>query len=134
MAFIDPTSELDRLMAEQVMGWRQSPCVGKRVWWSTGAASPRTDWYPSTNIAQAWEVVEHLQRDHDWTLDLSYGEDLNDAGVWHWSATFSHRGGGMFHISTALTAPLAICRAAIEAMHWAAAPQRLGQAAPGGLS
>lgn len=58
-----PGRELDRLVAEKVMGWRTCPNVFPGgVGWDTGEERLRNwrSWSPSTNIAHAWEVVEKV--------------------------------------------------------------------------
>lgn len=101
--------ELDRLVAEKVMGWepvssglrmRGSPpdlwlCKG-------GRRRVMRAWNPSTNIAQAWEVVERCRSlGHRVTLQLD--------GAWRvWI------NGGL--PSEDDTAPLAICFAALAAV------------------
>ena len=60
---LQPGRELDALIAEEVMGWvRVTYRKGAR--WSRGIplgsipALPIEKWAPSTNIADAWDVVE----------------------------------------------------------------------------
>ena len=62
-----------------------------------------SDWYPSTDMSAAWQVVEHL-RDR-WTVQIrSDGERL-------WCVTFRT---STVHHAKGDTAPLAICRAALK--------------------
>lgn len=54
--------EMDRLVAEKVMGWEL--CEHNGLLWKEEPESwgDQTPWTPSTNIAHAWEVVESLVR------------------------------------------------------------------------
>lgn len=102
--------ELDRLIAEKVMGWTFEAELGN-YWLEDGTDVCRVliggheYWRPSTNIAHAWEVVEHLRPDK--IIRLS--DDVD-----RWVAFFVFAGWrGQFN---APTAPLAICRAALAAV------------------
>ena len=59
--------ELDRLIAEKVMGWRASSSgLNERgsppdCWWDGERNRLQAKWSPSTNIAHAWEVVKKLR-------------------------------------------------------------------------
>jgi hypothetical protein len=69
--------------------------------------------YYSTEMAAAWLVVEAVRRrmaGHDWVL-RSRGEDWV-ASVWHYAGGATWTTGD----SVAITAPLAICRAALAAV------------------
>jgi hypothetical protein len=63
----------------------------------------------STDIGAAWDVVEHVRE-----LDHVTGFTLDDRGAYGWAASF-HYHGYAGHIAE--TAPLAICRAALSAVH-----------------
>jgi len=72
--------DLDRWIAENVMGWeiRGNPYGGDTLWCFDGketVAGKLQDWYPSTDIAQAMQVVGKV----DDCLHLKqYGKD----GTW----------------------------------------------------
>jgi len=111
---MQPGPEVDRLVVEKVFGWRvehanaAGVCVHGRY----------EEMSPSTNIAHAWEVVEHMA-----TKGMALTINGGNAGF---LCFFYHRGevldGGVmtFPLVTdghaeAATAPLAICRAALKA-------------------
>lgn len=112
--------EMDRLVAEKVMGWaikrhyqpegmifhaREDDAIfvdGKMKWWANA-------WSPSTNIAHAWGVVEKMRQLSWKAFQLS----SHDEGQ-RWGAIFMS--GGMEARKVADTAPLAICRASLIAM------------------
>ena len=109
--------ELDRLIAEKVMGWDSYPAL-------TGMASARrailngipvmeahpscgtVEFHPSTNIAHAMEVVTELEKSG---LELGLCRFIDS----YWEANFSiaERDGVS---AKGETAQLAICRAALR--------------------
>lgn len=109
--------ELDELIATKVMGWRK-----EIVYPPTELMPPYYIWVnpmdsdnclpkfnPSTNIADAWEVVEKmLEQGYDMRLDYLYAHEtyicLFDKAIPYYSE------GGEY----ANTAPLAICLAALK--------------------
>lgn len=118
-------AEMDRLVAEHVMGWTaQDLCESKEekeaglscyTWDGSAHFVDGMDAFrPSTNIAHAWEVIARMQelsfepetgRHRGGFMlnapDEKYGRD--------WSARFK-----CYHDeSYGVTAPLAICRAAL---------------------
>jgi hypothetical protein len=107
--------ELDALVAEKVMGWRDV---------SDGYGTPpeATLWeaihiipHYSTDIAAAWQVVERM-RDQGWTshyTDLS----LDSREPWHsWHFTGTTPPNGPTLSAQASTVPHAICLAALRAV------------------
>ena len=125
--------ELDRLIAEKVMGWDSYPAL-------TGMASARrailngipvmeahpscgtVEFHPSTNIAHAWEVIESPKfTDPDGYRRTYFSIDENALG---WDVEVLHKGDeieGERPIyrrvrAQADTAPLAICHAALLAV------------------
>ena len=115
--------ELDALVAEKVMGFCLCPYdpkwmradTGSGIWidgdtWRcTDHGKPAfTPWRSySTDIAAAWEVVEKMREDYEPRIELW------DEG---WEVTIltgTDRGSAS---GRALTAPLAICRAALKAV------------------
>lgn len=99
--------ELDALTAEKVMGLRVVRCPdhGDCIYWHAYGPDRPDGQLPeySTDIAEAWQVVEKL-RDLDpeiwWDVHWECVFNTNDSRVW----------------GTADTAPEAICRAALAAV------------------
>lgn len=117
--------EMDRLIAEKVMGWRRSVQVsvsldrhGRSVWRdSKGIEAARNDLPAfSTDMAAAWQVVEALQ-ERGWHLTLAHDDYTNK-----WSAMFWRKTGDMpfdpvaHYIVDDLEPATAICRAALKAV------------------
>lgn len=113
--------ELDRLIAEKVMGWtvyqipgmsiqpRGEPEMRPAIEYRKDGSLTYSEaddeslfWSPSTDITHAWEVVERM---------IALGKALSMATHGHdneeWSVTFG-RSNALAH-----TAELAICRAAL---------------------
>lgn len=123
--------ELDALVAERVMGWQLVPAVNgiESPWWwdangpvhSMDKSDWRGGWYPSTNIAAAWEVVERMGAD-GWDAELDQFHNFMHI----WDACFrklDNRDQGQWlelRTGRADAAPLAICRAALKAVASAA--------------
>uniref|UniRef100_A0A6H2A3L6 Phage ABA sandwich domain-containing protein n=1 Tax=viral metagenome TaxID=1070528 RepID=A0A6H2A3L6_9ZZZZ len=59
-------SELDRKMAERVMGWTLAVSIGI---WEGSLVESIDSFTPTTDISQAFEVVEKM-REKDYTLSL----------------------------------------------------------------
>ncbi len=93
--------ELDRLIAEKVMGWDGASPPGWR------AASY------STQLSVAWLVVEAM-REKGWSVELDVYSDgaVLDQGC-YWAEFRIEMQGAR---TTAPTMPLAICRAALKAL------------------
>lgn len=107
----DAGRELDALVAEKVMGWK--PCVTQDhpgwVYFDSGAGGGKIAPAFSTDIAAAWEVVEKLSPRYAIRI-------LNDATPGpSWCCEMAHGYGNDIEVE-AETAPLAICRAALEAI------------------
>ena len=104
------SEELDFAVADKVMGWHQRPQVcGKQklIVWQTGfGAYDLYAFSPSTDIADAWRVVGRM-RGNGARFRFQMSEH-------HSVATFIV--GDVFGEVTGKTAPLAICKAALEAM------------------
>ena len=130
---LEPGRELDRLVAERVMGWRlwessrpihwaeeRDGCYIHTGWNVNGLAHSRPVWSPSTDITAAWAVVEHLLR-RGLFLDI-YSPRQNGAPDWledldRWVVVicdWKHEAG--LARAEAETLPLAICLAALEAV------------------
>lgn len=113
--------ELDALIAEKVMGW--APVHdGLNFRWADGGDYEKRhryvcDWSPSTDIAAAWQVVERMDS-LGWylTIDrLSSGERVRFWRCeWMRYTEENEKCGDCWE--DADTAPLAICRAALEAV------------------
>lgn len=68
-------------------------------------------WNPSTDISDAWEVVEHFRAEpHERCVILNASE----RGKWHCVIGASEDDEADHYVSSASTAPLAICRAALK--------------------
>lgn len=126
--------ELDAEVAVRVMGWRLKGC-----WWEASDGSTQgctlTDerWRPSVDIADAWRVVEHL-RAEGWLITVKEmpdgypylgGDDIQlrqrsvCTGLWMHRLRPESRGRyypGLLGVGD--SAPLAICRAALEWAAW----------------
>lgn len=101
--------ELDRIAAEKVMGWRQAPDYLSA--WDNGTRTVhKNGWDPSTNVAHAWDLIEHHIGSVIITktdamvsavfVEVDKGESITDP----WPRRFE---------ASAETAALAITRAAI---------------------
>ena len=126
--------DLDALVAEKVMGWTLGDphwihgymmhgMVEVRTWLGseTEDGAKSEGWSPSTNIAAAWEVVEKLSQS-----GVDFYLERDPYGRTHW-ARFNDTTQGTYNKegcedkrlgdADAPTAPLAICRAALKAIH-----------------
>ncbi len=74
-----PGRELDALVAEKVMGWKMDASA---VWHGPGPSCLVLPHY-STDIADAWEIVEKLQS-QDWACILDNVKDF----LGNWQAHF----------------------------------------------
>ena len=114
---LEPGPELDRLVAERVVGWSDAKDVSKYypgdgVWRSPdGHPLHGERWSPSSDIAAAWEVVDHLaSKGFSFTL-LQTGENHFLVKVWNNDPGWNRvKNPVAFEIGPA---PLAICRAAL---------------------
>jgi len=113
--------EMDSLIAEKVMGWRWSgenkkwlipPDDDPRIAWAAlWDKKGRPDWLPdySTDIADAWQVVEKLH-------DLGYRVEINstcDKGLYDVEVSKSYSNGTVCECVVFQPISLAICRAAL---------------------
>lgn len=112
--------EMDALIAK-VCGWVVDDLT---AFSPTGSANSRTahgddDWleYYSTDCTSAWKAIEALENDPDEYLTdiLRISEDGTKAGL-VWSVRIRALGNDRYIFSSAETAPLAICRAALFAV------------------
>jgi len=109
--------QLDELMATRVMGWKETDAnsiTSSRVWRVNGDGwknSPErisvNSWHPSTNISQAFEVVDQMIADYYIEIYHNKGERtwmvfiLDEKNQWDVEAD---------------TLPLAICEASLKAV------------------
>lgn len=119
--------DLDQLVAEKVMGWTLDS--RSRIWQMPGRNPPNNRmlsaypcapqyegcsndyWRPSTNIAYAWDVVDHLAG------ATSHRVDIHDFGALpKWRCVIRLMGSTIVQTGEGETAPLAICRAALKAV------------------
>ncbi len=100
----------DACVAIVIMGWRPH-MIADHVWVgeSTNNLINKEEWLPSKNIADAWEVVEKVIQDNAMTLRW-YNPDGRTS---HIGVTFGFGFGNKIG-AQAFTAPLAICRAALN--------------------
>jgi hypothetical protein len=126
--------EIDRLVAEKVMGWHiETDKQGWRSWRDKdgnyqNAVAPydgyedqedfhTIKWHPSESILWAWEVVEKLGGDkhRQWYLCTNFSSEF---GNQIYAEIYEHMDESEIVIcsATAETAPLAICRAALLAV------------------
>lgn len=116
--------ELDALLAEKVMGWRRFDN------WSQGMGMEQPfflvgesgvivyrhpdlgkSWSPSKNMADAWDVVEKIEKTVNFQID-NVGMQNNDHR--RWRVLFGWSDDPISIVADADTAPLAIARAALQ--------------------
>jgi hypothetical protein len=135
VAHLPAGPDIDALVAETVMGWKRDEPWGPKAMleafgkiigkpmlgpWKVGPGplDARFDehWKPSTNIAHAFEVVEHLRAQG---VKWEIADDYLDEGLGSWFAMIESGGRGLSPHRTigpyADTVPLAICRVALLA-------------------
>mgnify|MGYP001571535769 CR=1 FL=1 len=116
--------ELDALVAEKVMGWKHyAPAAVQEVWYppnlhpSNNVLGHSIPHY-STDIAVAWQVVEHLKNKLHLQVILHWAGDECPK----WLCNLRADGYRSFQDQEwqveADTAPLAICLAALKAVGW----------------
>jgi hypothetical protein len=116
--------ELDALLAEKVMGWRRfdnwSQTMGmERPFFlvsESGVVVYRhpdlgKSWSPSKNMADAWDVVERIEKTGNFQID-NVGMENKDHR--RWRVLFGRLGNPISVVADADTAPLAIARAALQ--------------------
>lgn len=108
MATTEAGCNLDRQIAERVMGWTLGT-LGDDTTYLDADGSPICspyDFEPSRLLDDAWKVVAHFR-----FFDLS-GDSIGTKAE-KWRASVTTRDGTM-HYGKGETAPLAICRAALR--------------------
>lgn len=116
--------ELDALVAEKVMGWkwniRNGVCYAEHDTFNAPDCWPAFS--PSTDIAAAWEVMEKLVSmdfDVDVAMSSKVANDYSKRCYCHFQAGDDNapwKENFKLAQAWALTAPLAICRAALKAV------------------
>jgi len=113
--------ELDRLIAERVMEWRESSdfAIEKetgnllKIDLSDSIFKGLWKWSPSTDVAAAWEVVEYMaQKQFDFTLS-GHGEKYT-VQVWNADPGANRVRNPLATVYGPI--PLAICQAALLAV------------------
>lgn len=116
---LEPGFELDRLVAEKVMGWEEGyefVCDGwGLLYYVNFGLERKRPWSPSTNIATAWEVIEHLVPEYNIGLFNSCDLKNPSQGTWYVEIRATRHGAPPCEAG-AETAPLAICCAALLAV------------------
>jgi hypothetical protein len=110
-------TDLNKQVAEEVMGWYRS-CIAPAMYGFEEGESGNErvpyggvfkyrvhKWHPSTDIKAAWEVVEKIQEDRGWLIELD-----NKSQEWYCCVIADHH-----YVGAGETAPLAICKAALAA-------------------
>lgn len=119
---MEPGRELDRLVAEKVMGWVWKEQIGalpgcaKSKWLFNPDGKIQDVPYYSTDIADAWLVVEHLSKDRHWfDIGRTVRGSIEDVRArvthWQWTACVDQ-----YIYAHADTAPHAICLSALRAI------------------
>ena len=130
-------SELDALIADKVMGWRKLDFIPPSVWFVNRVFEDLPDvvyfenvsgeivvacelgytrFRPSSQIADAWDVIKKLEEHPDEIL-ASITRQGFTKGDLVWQARFRKCGGNQHdYIAQAKDAPLAICLAALLVM------------------
>lgn len=125
---MEPSLELDALVAEKVMGWKRIEPDGRYFHggWSAGYAISKAEEHSirscaaplrmlptySSDIAAAWEIVRKFLEQLRWNVELS--SDQGELLEWRCEL----RGGDPYVevYADAPTAPEAICLAALDAV------------------
>lgn len=121
---LPPGPETDARVAREVMGWHQDSwvvpkdaydwyagCTLTSGWLAEGMKERnKRDFQPSTNIAHAWEVVEHFEARGYQVVITNCGGCKDSAGKWAVDVVSDDDSAIGIHADTA---PLAICRAAL---------------------
>lgn len=112
--------EIDRLVAERVMGWEEFEDSSGYNWWTlkeddkTKIICSVRCFEPSTDIRDAFRVVEKLRERKIFSLYDAWDEDDNKifCAVFEYNDTYHV----VDYTGYADTAPLAICLAALKAV------------------
>jgi len=99
--------QLDRIIAERVMGWEYD--LLRDAWFKDGEGEIWAEnWHPSTDIKAAWKVVEN-RRQWGWTWKMT--------GITgHWHVALYDEDFNFLAEARAAEVTVAICRAALLAV------------------
>ena len=117
MPTLEAGRELDRLVAEKILGWRYYASgyglTAQRAYWVSPQGPFSADNLPrfSADIAAAWQVVQYL-RDEGWDWRITTGRD-QPTGAVGWQVSILRAWPQKREVNAFGDAvPLAICRAA----------------------
>jgi hypothetical protein len=113
---------INKAIAEKIMGWEAfKDDDGTIISWVTEYGNlffsddEGSEWQPSTDMADAWQVVEKMAEDNEWVLnELEHSLD-HEGRINGFYCYFHHLEIGSGGSVKAETAPLAICLAALKA-------------------
>lgn len=110
---MNPSRELDALVAEKVMGWKwEDDRLTIEGHYKDENGEYHSSFFPSTDIAAAWEVVEKFDRYEIVKTELP----LPTGEVWKPHVVLSHWKKDSFGTAFGDTVPHAICLAALKAI------------------
>jgi len=112
---LEPGPELDRLVAERVMEWKEGQKILQSLECGIGILGEKALPRYSTDIAAAWEVVKKML-DSGWGCEIYSPNNpyaLEDIDKWFVVFAKSEL---LDYRAKASSAPLAICRAALLAV------------------
>jgi len=121
---LEPSLELDRLIAERVMGWKEGyefVCDDWGALYYVNFGLTNRPWSPSTDIAAALEALLHVMETCGYDVmieSVSYGETDIGAGGIAWMVVLDpfDRERGQVKGESSHSLPLAICCALLAAM------------------
>jgi Phage ABA sandwich domain len=110
--------EIDRLVAEKVMGWEPFYDDGDLISFVTEFGTlffsddDESEWNPTIDIADAWQVVEKLKNTGDVLIAKDFDDNQWEVEITIWQNESIHK----HFVVKAETAPLAICLAALKSV------------------
>mgnify|MGYP000882050582 CR=1 FL=1 len=73
--------ELDRRTAVEIMGWEHKYSSDSNIGYYIGKQPHMfvsvTDWHPSTDLNQAWQVAEQIAKDNEISIFISFDHTDN---------------------------------------------------------
>jgi hypothetical protein len=104
--------KLDELIAEKIMGWKHGDKDRGDMGWypPKGFARVSVDEF-STSISAAWEIVEKFSYTYLWRWDNATHYTMPNG--MKWECKLSDKGGTFDNMAYGITAPEAICKAAL---------------------
>lgn len=104
---MEATSEMDDLVAREVMGWwpQYHPPAAGNAWFNADGFVCKV-FEPSDNLMDAWQVVEKMREHHDFLIRANCQRIFK-------SEPRYRAGFGDDSVADADTMPLSICRAAL---------------------